>query len=33
MEESKEKILCIEDPVQRAGELAMYYKRQKFHCS
>lgn len=33
MEKSKEEILNIDDPVRRAGELAMYYKRQKFHCS
>ena len=30
---SKESILKMEDPVQRAGELAMFYKQQKFHCS
>lgn len=33
MEESRESIMQIEDPVKRAGELAMFYKRQKFHCS
>jgi len=33
MEKTKSTILDIADPVEKAGELAMFYKRQKFHCS
>lgn len=33
MEMTKKNIMEIEDPVGRAKELAMFYKRQKFHCS
>lgn len=33
MDQTKEEIMQIEDVVKRAGQLAMYYKAQKYHCS